>query len=71
MTEQTTDTPIVPNILETQPVRDKRNALLAETDWWAVSDRTMAQTETDYRQALRDVPQQEGFPFDVTWPTKP
>ena len=51
--------------------REKRNALLAETDWWAVSDRTMTQAETDYRQALRDVPAQEGFPTNITWPTKP
>jgi len=49
-------------------VRDK---LLKETDWWAVSDRTMTQAETDYRQALRDVPAQAGFPENVTWPTKP
>ncbi len=51
--------------------RIKRNTLLAETDWWAVSDRTMTQAETDYRQALRDVPEQEGFPVNITWPTKP
>ena len=52
-------------------VRNKRNNLLAETDWWAVSDRTMIQAEIDYRQALRDVPQQEMFPMEITWPTKP
>lgn len=52
-------------------VRQKRNALLAETDWWAVADRTMTQAEIDYRQALRDVPTQAGFPDNVTWPTKP
>jgi len=51
--------------------RQKRNALLAETDWWAVADRTMTQAEIDYRQALRDVPAQAGFPENVTWPTKP
>ena len=51
--------------------RKERNTLLAETDWWALSDRTMTQAETDYRQALRDVPQQEGFPVNITWPTKP
>ena len=51
--------------------RKLRNAYLAETDWWAVSDRTMTQAETDYRQALRDVPAQAGFPEDITWPTKP
>jgi len=54
-----------------ESVRQKRNALLAETDWWAVADRTMTQAETDYRQALRDVPAQAGFPENVTWPTKP
>jgi len=49
----------------------ERNRLLAETDWWAMSDRTMTQAEIDYRQALRDVPAQAGFPDNVTWPTKP
>ena len=48
-----------------------RNNLLAETDWWGVADRTMTQAEIDYRQALRDVPQQAGFPENITWPTKP
>lgn len=52
-------------------VRDKRNRLLAETDWWAVSDRTMTTAQTQYRDALRDIPAQDGFPFSVTWPTKP
>lgn len=51
--------------------KGKRNDLLAETDWWANSDRTMTQAEIDYRQALRDLPQQAGFPDNVTWPTKP
>ena len=51
--------------------RKQRDALLAETDWWAVADRTMTQAEIDYRQALRDVPQQEMFPLEITWPTKP
>ena len=54
-----------------QSMRKERNALLAETDWWTVSDRTMTQAETDYRQALRDVPAQAGFPENITWPTKP
>lgn len=54
-----------------QKHRSLRNALLAETDWWAVADRTMTQAEIDYRQALRDVPAQAGFPDNVTWPTKP
>jgi len=54
-----------------QEIRQRRNSLLVETDWWAVADRTMTQAEIDYRQALRDVPAQAGFPENVTWPTKP
>lgn len=52
-------------------IRSKRNKLLAETDWWAVQDRTMSQAEVDYRQALRDITAQESFPDGVDWPTKP
>lgn len=52
-------------------VRRIRNDLLTETDWMAAGDRTISQAEKDYRQALRDVTSQEGFPHNVTWPTKP
>lgn len=51
--------------------RAERNAKLAETDWTASSDVTMSDAMTSYRQALRDVPAQEGFPSDITWPEKP
>lgn len=52
-------------------VRAERNELLAETDWWAVSDLTMSEEQTAYRQDLRDITEQEGFPLNVVWPTKP
>jgi hypothetical protein len=51
-------------------VRAKRDGLLQETDWMALSDVTMSDSITAYRQALRDIPSQAGFPFSVTWPTK-
>lgn len=53
--------------------RFKRNELLAETDWWAVSDRTMTAEETTYRQALRDLPTHANWPWleDADWPVKP
>lgn len=54
-----------------EEVRTERDTLLAETDWWASSDLTMTAEQTAYRQALRDVPSQEGFPDTVTWPVKP
>ena len=52
-------------------VRQQRNTLIAKTDWWATSDRTMTAEQTAYRQALRDITDQAGFPTDITWPTKP
>lgn len=59
------------NLENDHSIRSKRNSLLAETDWWATSDRTMTAAETQYRQDLRDVPDQSGFPNTITWPTKP
>jgi len=51
--------------------RNKRNALIEETDFHALSDVTMSDEMTAYRTALRDVPQQEGFPTSITWPSRP
>ena len=55
-------------------LRDKRNRLLAETDWWGTSDNTMTADQTKYRKDLRDLP--SGLDTiekvaNVTWPTKP
>ena len=52
-------------------VRQERNVLLRDSDWVSGSDVTMSDEWRTYRQALRDVPTQEGFPNTVTWPTKP
>ena len=52
-------------------VRNKRDQLLKETDWMALSDVTMSSEMTYYRQALRDITDQTGFPYSVVWPTKP
>jgi len=52
-------------------VRNERNQLISETDWMACSDVTMSDEWKTYRQALRDIPAQAGFPNTVTWPTKP
>ena len=54
-------------------LREKRNAHLTETDWWASSDLTMTSEQTEYRQALRDLPSIvdiNDWP-DITWPTPP
>jgi hypothetical protein len=63
-----------------EKLRVKRDKLLAETDWWAVSDRTMSSEEKSYRSALRDITQTAQPTIDqwgnlnessVTWPAKP
>lgn len=59
------------NDRKAEEVREERNQLLSETDWMSGSDVTMSTAWRTYRQALRDVPSQEGFPNDITWPTKP
>jgi hypothetical protein len=51
-------------------IRKKRDALLQETDVFALSDRTLSDAMRQYRADLRDLPTQSEFPFDVTWPTK-
>lgn len=52
-------------------LRQERNRLLAETDWWANSDLTMTAEQTAYRQALRDITDTYTSLDDVVWPTKP
>ena len=51
--------------------RWNRKQRLEETDIYALGDRAISDEMRAYRQALRDVPQQEGFPDNVVWPTKP
>ena len=51
--------------------RATRDNLLKATDHYGLSDVTMSDAMTTYRQALRDVPQQSGFPSTITWPEKP
>ena len=52
-------------------LRAERDRKLAETDWWAVADRTMTSEQTAYRQALRDITTSATSLDDVVWPTKP
>ena len=52
-------------------VRRDRDRRIAETDFHALSDATLASNMKTYRQALRDVPEDNADPDDITWPTKP
>lgn len=60
---------------QAKAVRATRDNLLAGCDWIVIK---AYETNTNipsawelYRQSLRDLPQQSGFPWDITWPTKP
>jgi hypothetical protein len=51
-------------------VRSRRDSLLAQSDVYALADRITPEWAS-YRQALRDITAQEGFPYSVIWPVKP
>ena len=53
-------------------VRSYRDRLLTETDWTQVADAPVDKDAwATYRQALRNVTLQAGFPWEVVWPTQP
>lgn len=53
-------------------IRAERSRRLVESDWTQVEDSPVDKAAwATYRQSLRDVPAQSGFPWDVTWPTQP
>lgn len=54
-------------------VRRQRDAMIAQTDYTQLPDvpDTIRQAYIEYRQALRDITDQDGFPYNVAWPTKP
>ena len=57
---------------QAKSVRAERNRLIAECDWTQVEDSPVDKAAwATYRQELRDLTLQAGFPFDVTYPTKP
>ena len=60
------------SIEQAKSVREQRNQKLNESDWTQIADSTADKTAwVTYRQALRNVPTQTGFPNTVVWPTYP
>lgn len=58
--------------LKAESIRQQRNQLLFASDWTQLADSTVdKQLWATYRQALRDVPSQTEFPWNVQWPTQP
>lgn len=57
---------------QAKSVREQRNQKLKDSDWTQVADAPVDQAAwAAYRQALRDIPSQQGFPWEVQWPTQP
>ena len=69
------DAPVIPDTRTDEEkwfdIRIKRNELLEETDFYALTDVTMTLEMTTYRQALRDITDTYSDPDSVIWPTKP
>ena len=60
---------------QAQVIRDKRDKLLSDTDWTQTDDAPLSSEDKEsvrkYRQALRDITAQSGFPQEIKWPDKP
>lgn len=62
-------------IIKARNLRIDRASALSQCDWTQMPDAPLTseqkQAWLEYRQALRDLPTQAGFPWDISWPTKP
>ena len=57
---------------QAKSVRTSRNDMLKDSDWTQITDATADKTAwAVYRMALRDITEQAGFPWTITWPTQP
>ena len=57
---------------QAKSVRTQRDEKLKDTDWTQVADAPVdKEAWATYRQALRDLTKESGFPWDMTWPTEP
>jgi len=59
------------NTMTPDLARTIRDMNLKNTDWYMLSDTPVKTGILEYRQELRDVPQQEGFPDSIVWPLNP
>jgi hypothetical protein len=57
---------------QAKAVREQRTQKLSDSDWTQIADSTADKTAwATYRQALRDITSQAGFPWTITWPNDP
>lgn len=64
--------PVISDEVKAEAARARRNHALSTTDWTQSADSPVDSTAwATYRQALRDIPSQAGFPNTITWPDEP
>jgi len=72
VTDMDDETKAAKDAEQAKSMRVTRNAKLAESDWTQLADSPENKAAwATYRQALRDIPTQAGFPWEVQWPTQP
>ena len=72
ISEMSDETKAAKDAEQAKNIRSDRDKRLSDTDWTQVADAPVDKAVwATYRQALRDVPAQAGFPYDITWPEKP
>lgn len=63
------------NFDKDKEIKSQRNLLLISSDWTQIPNNPLTQEQQEawavYRQELRDVTSQSGYPFNVIWPTSP
>jgi hypothetical protein len=73
--DYTTKTWIPNTAAQAQVILSKRNELLYSSDWTQIPNNPLTTTQQEawatYRQELRDISAQSGYPFNVIWPTPP
>lgn len=66
---------LLADVIACAEMRGQRDAMLRACDWTQVTDAPLTDVQRlawqAYRQALRDVPEQPGFPTTITWPVIP
>lgn len=65
----------LPEDIASENVRTQRDKMLEKTDWMVIRSQEtgtpVSSNWSSYRQALRDITAQQGFPYQVNWPVKP
>lgn len=73
--EQVDDFAVAQNQVDDTSAKIERNMMLAASDWTVLPDSPLSESKQQewktYRQSLRDISDQEGYPENINWPVEP